>query len=226
MKNRIIVIGGLILAIIVLIFLNFRSVNVDKINVRQIDPTEGSEVLASNKGYSIDVRFDNNITKIIDLIRIGDNFGLEWEKQIKDSNLINFSTSFGNEIMSIKELKIELYYGEELLKSWFYKVPLDKKITGLIVEPVLDEEASFIPSAEDITYFAQQQEIVNQEQPLWKLLPFETENFKISHYINALKLVVYLKGDAKQELVEPIVKNWIKENGGNIEQHKIEWREE
>ncbi len=225
MKNRIVIIGILAIAIVVLILLNLKSVIRSEIKVIEISPVEGSEVLASNKGHNIDVRFDTDIGNIFDLIKIGDNFGLKWEKQIKDSNLINFSTSFGNEIMSVEELKIELYYGEKLLKSWFYKVPLDEKITGPPVELILDEKASFIPSAEDITYFTQQQKIVNQEQPLWELLPFETENFKISHYIDVLKLVVYLKGDAKQEVVEPIVKDWIGKNGGNVEQHKIEWRE-
>lgn len=225
MKSRILIIGILVIAIIVLIFINFKSAIRSEIKVIEINPVEGSEVLASNRGYSIDVRFDSDIKNIIDLIKIGDNFGLKWEKQIKDSNLINFSTSFGNEIMSVEELKIELYYGEKLLKSWFYKVPLDEKVTGPITELILDEKASFIPSAEDINYFAEQQKIVNLEQPLWELLPFETENFKISHYIDVLKLVVYLKGDAKQEVVEPIVRDWIGKNGGNIEQHKIEWRE-
>jgi len=224
-KNRIVFIGILAIATIVLIFLNFKSVIRNEIKVIEINPIEGSEVLASNKGHSIDVRLDADVRNIIDLIRIGDNFGLKWEKQIKDSNLINFSTSFGNEIMSVEELKIELYYGEKLLKSWFYKVPLDEIITGPPIELILDEKASFIPSAEDITYFAEQQKVVNQEQPLWELLPFETENFKISHYIDVLKLVVYLKGDAKQEVVEPIVRDWVGKNGGNIEQHKIEWRE-
>jgi len=224
-KNRFVVIGMLIVTIIVLIFINFKSAIRSEIKVIEISPVEGSEVLASNKGHSIDVRFDTDIGNIIDLIRIGDNFGLKWEKQIKDSNLINFSTSFGNEIMSVEELKLELYYGDKLIKEWFYVVPLDEKITGPIVEPILDEKASFIPSAEDITYFAEQQKVVNQEQPLWELLPFETENFKISHYIDVLKLVVYLKGDAKQEVVEPIVRDWVGKNGGNVEQHKIEWRE-
>jgi len=224
-KNRIVFIGILAIATIVLIFLNFKSVIRNEIKVIEINPIEGSEVLASNKGHSIDVRLDADVRNIIDLIRIGDNFGLKWEKQIKDSNLINFSTSFGNEIMSVEELKIELYYGEKLLKSWFYKVPLDEIITGPPIELILDEKASFIPSAEDITYFAEQQKVVNQEQPLWELLPFETENFKISHYIDVLKLVVYLKGDAKQEVVEPIVRDWVGKNGGNVEQHKIEWRE-
>jgi len=226
MKNRFVVIGILAIAVIILIFLNIKSVVRSEIKVIEINPEEGSEVLASNKGHSMDVRFDADIKNIIDLIKIGDNFGLKWEKQIKDSNLINFSTSFDNEIMSVEELKLELYYGDKLIKEWFYVVPLDEKITGPIVEPILDEKASFIPSAEDITYFAQQQKIVNQEQPLWELLPFETENFKISHYIDVLKLVVYLKGDAKQEVFEPIVRDWIGKNGGNVEQHKIEWREE
>jgi len=226
MKNRFVIIGILVITVIILIFLNIKSAIRSEITVIEINPIEGSEVLASNKGHSIDVRFDADVRNIIDLIRIGDNFGLKWEKQIKDSNLINFSTSFGNEIMSVEELKMELYYGDKLLKGWFYKVPLDEKITGPPVELILDEKASFIPSAEDITYFDQQQKIINQEQPLWKLLPFETENFKISHYIDVLKLVVYLKGDAKQEVVEPIVRDWIGKNGGNIEQHKIEWREE
>jgi len=226
MKNRFVVIGILAIAVIILIFLNIKSVVRSEIKVIEINPEEGSEVLASNKGHSMDVRFDADIKNIIDLIKIGDNFGLKWEKQIKDSNLINFSTSFDNEIMSVEELKLELYYGDKLIKEWFYVVPLDEKITGPIVEPILDEKASFTPSAEDITYFAQQQKIVNQEQPLWELLPFETENFKISHYIDVLKLVVYLKGDAKQEVFEPIVRDWIGKNGGNVEQHKIEWREE
>ena len=180
--------------------------------------------MASKRGFDIDIKFNTEATDIFDLVEIKDNFGLRWEKGIYGTDLINFSTKFGNEIMSLDKLEINLLYDRRVIESWSYNIPIDKNVTGPMVEPILEKDATFIPSEEDIKYFAELQKVVDQEQPMWRLLPYETEKFKISHYIDTLTLVVYIKGNFEKTEIDTMVKNWISENNGDASLHKIEWR--
>lgn len=224
-KNIIIILLTLIVLLIILISYSiFDQINKQKLEVISINPPANSQVLASKKKLEIEVQFSGRITRLLNNLEIKDSFGLKWNKEVKDNQTILYSTSFGNEIMSVDTLEMSLNLGKKILKAWIYQVPFDENVVSGNLEIELEDGASFIPTEEDAEYFEKENERIRQEQPLWELLPYETESFKISHYIDKLKLVVYLKDGADKDLVTEEVNNWIKENGGNPDTHTIEWR--
>lgn len=223
MRKKIIYILVLVATIVILLTLKIMNRSSDEVKVIQISPIEGSQILASEERFEMDIYFENRIDKIINKLIIEDNFGLVWQKDLKDINVLSVSTEFDKEIMSIEELEVKLLLREEVLGQWLFEVPLDEKAMGKIVEAKVEENASFIPESEDIDFFSKQDEIANQEQPLWQELPFETNKFKISHYIEPMKLVVYIKSGEKKD-IEIEVNKWIKSKGGSVSKHEIEWR--
>lgn len=60
--------------------------------------------------------------------------------------------------------------------------------------------------------------------PLYKLMPYETDDFIVSGYIEPLILNVKTLNKSKSlSEIEGEVRNWIKENGVNPDSHKIIW---
>lgn len=228
MKKKIVLILGLLVVIGVLMVLRINTKTEEskkELEVVLIEPLENSQVLASKGRLDITITFSKDIGSDYDNLRLIDGFGLTWEKDLIGANIVQFLTLFGKEIMSVEELKIELLNGNTLVKDWVYVVPIDEKMVGEFEDAQVEEGASFLPDEDDIKYFAKTDEEINKDQPLWKLLPYETEEYKVSHYIKPLTLVVYLKGGADKAQVESEVLNWIKENGGNEKLHKLEFRE-
>ncbi len=227
MKKKILIITGLVVLISVLIVARITSQRQESqkgLEIVSVEPTEDSKVWASTKKLNVIIVFSKEIGNSYDNLMLIDNVGLNWDKNLTGVNTVEFSASFGKEIMSVPQLKIELLMGETLLKSWSYEVPIDEKLAGEYGEIEVEEGASFIPDTADIEYFSKVDEQINKDQPLWKLLPYETDKFKINHYIEPLKLVVYLKSEAVQKEVEIEVKAWIKDNGGDEKVHKLEFR--
>lgn len=60
--------------------------------------------------------------------------------------------------------------------------------------------------------------------PLWESLPYETSQFKISHYIKEMTLVVYVSKSENQEEIKELVNKWIVNKGINPPNHNIEFR--
>ena len=222
-KNKLILIlVGLIGLILIIRLISQQRQASSQVEIMQIEPSENSQIYASEGKLEIMIYFNKKINQLTEEIEIKDNLGLNWIKEVKGENIISWRSEFGKELMAVENLMVELSVKGKLIKSWNYQIPIDEKIAGPMVEPKLEKNASFVPSDEDIEYFAKEDEIINQEQPLWRLLPYETDTYKISHYIEPLKLVIYLKTGADGKEVEKAVKQWIEENGGK--EHKIEYR--
>jgi len=226
MKRKTIFILILVMLIVIIGVLRWISntdVKKEELKVVRVEPIENSQILASNGEILIKVSFSKSIDQTWRDIEIEDSFGFNWQKELTASNVLSLVSPIDKTIMSVEEILLEVGYENEIIKQWRYEVPFDEKMAGDMVEPVYDEDASFIPSQEDIDYFREQEKIMDKEQPLRKELPFETDKFKISHYIEPLKLVVYVKNGDKKE-IEIEVDKWIEANGGNSGEHTIEWR--
>lgn len=58
--------------------------------------------------------------------------------------------------------------------------------------------------------------------PLWRLLPYEEDDFVIEKYTEPQVLKIRLKKGKREEAVEKIIE-WIDKNKGNSEIHRIVW---
>ena len=90
--------------------------------------------------------------------------------------------------------------------------------------PTIDPSASYLPNQEIIEGLKKEQERAEKNYPLWKLLPYNTNDFIISHYTAPLTLVVKKKSSKKIDFLEKEVRNWIRKQGVDPQTHQIIWR--
>ena len=65
--------------------------------------------------------------------------------------------------------------------------------------------------------------VADQKMPLWRLLPYKGDGFTVEAYSNFDTIVVTLNNSTKTK-VTPLLKTWIKGNGGDPVILKIDWR--
>lgn len=80
------------------------------------------------------------------------------------------------------------------------------------------------PSKEEAEELTREQDQAMRDYPLWEKMPVEEAGYKISHYSAPLTIVVYIENDKDMLNVKIKVEKWISDNGGNVNEHQIEWR--
>ena len=90
-----------------------------------------------------------------------------------------------------------------------------------ISESEINEEDSIV----DQEVIDKSVEKSQNDYPLWSKLPYVQENFKISHYIKPMVLLVKIKDESvKNGAVETEINKWLEENGFGKESHQMEWQ--
>lgn len=220
-KNKII----LILLSIAIILLMIKIFTVPKkggtLQIISLLPFEQTN-LEEKDELIIKIIFNQNIENFFEQVSLTSEPSLVWQKEKSSLETILFSASGLLSLPSSAQLNLKLTYQDSVLKEWFYHSPPKAKITPF---PTIDPNASYVPNEEIIKGLKKEREQADRDLPLWQSLPYETEDFKISHYIRPFTLVVYITDKSKQQIVEKEVLNWVKEKGGDPSIHKIEWRE-
>lgn len=80
------------------------------------------------------------------------------------------------------------------------------------------------PSQTEIEQIQKEDTDYLKTHPLWKILPFQSERFKIDHYSKPMTLVIYISKNENQEEIKTLVNNWIISKGINPPNHNIEFK--
>ena len=86
------------------------------------------------------------------------------------------------------------------------------------------EEELINPNEEEVKQNKKEMDDYLTTHPLWESLPYETGQFKISHYIKEMTLVVYISKSENQEEIKELVNKWIISKDINPPNHEIEFR--
>lgn len=96
-----------------------------------------------------------------------------------------------------------------------YKPTVEETV---VVKPTISVPT---PTAVPTTEISEAEKAADEQMPLWRLLPYQGENFLVKSYSDIDKLVVIKKGISKVE-TEKRVKQWLMERGQDPEKYKLE----
>ncbi|MDD2224908.1 MAG: hypothetical protein PHP97_01980 [Candidatus Shapirobacteria bacterium] len=107
---------------------------------------------------------------------------------------------------------------------------INETINQITISPIPTKTASELgeelinPNEEEVKQNKKESDDYLTTHPLWESLPYETDRFKISHYIKNMTLVVYVSKSENQEEIKELINKWIISKDINPPNHEIEFR--